>query len=697
LERVKARNFVIATAGHVDHGKSALVKALTSTDPDRLPEEKARGMTIELGFAHLELSAPSTRTCPPEPRRRRNPQPLVAPKQCEGGPVAPERCEGGPVTPEPFGVGGSTFSVAIIDVPGHEDFIRNMIAGVGSIDLALLVVAADDGWMPQTEEHLQILTYLGVNRAVVALTKIDLGGAEQIFSQIRDQLRDTAFAQSPVIAISVRTGTGIQELKRALASELSTIQGQRDTGKPRLFVDRAFTLHGIGTVVTGTLTGGGFQRGQAVVVQPRASKARIRSMQSHGCEIEAAWPGMRTAINLPDLAIGTSATAIGRGDIVTTVALDPSSTLDVVLEKSPRLCEKNSAARRLKTGASIYLHHGTARVPSKVVLLEHDALECGERAIAQLRLESPVFAFLGDRFVIRDPSGQYTIAGGLVLDPDADREAFRSVAQQKLLTARAAKPNDLDTCVGSEIARRGPVHVAMLLRKSPFSANQIAQALLRLQTRREVVICGEIVADSFSWKRLRDQAIDLIDKAHQENSDRPGLDLNELRANLPHQTPAIFEALISNLCADDFVRQGSTIARNSHRPALSVRLEPIAAKILTALSENRLDPPTRKEIALDREAQQALRFLIKQRCIVEISSDVVLLEEDFERMKSGIVEFISRRGPATVSQLRQELQTSRRITVPLLEQLDRDGVTRRVGDRRILANAPIVRPATTPD
>jgi selenocysteine-specific elongation factor len=687
LERVKARNFIIATAGHVDHGKSALVKALTGTDPDRLPEEKARGMTIELGFAHLELAAPSTLTCPPEPRRRRNPQPPVAPEPFGvGGPVAPKHCEG-----------GSAFSVAIIDVPGHEGFIRNMIAGVGSIDLALLVVAADDGWMPQTEEHLQILTYLGVNRAVVALTKIDLGGAEQILSQIRDKLRDTAFAQSPVIPISVRADTGIQELKRALAAELSTIQAQRDIGRPRLFVDRAFTLHGIGTVVTGTLTGGAFQRGQGVVVQPRASKARIRSIQNHGCEIAAATPGMRTAITLPDLAIGTSATAIGRGDVVTTVALDPSSTLDVVLEKSPRLREKDSAARPLKTGALIYLHHGTARMPSKVVLLDRDALECGRRAIAQLRLESPVFAFLGDRFVIRDPSGQYTVAGGVVLDPDADRAAFRSVAQQKLLAARAGKPNDVDTCVGSEIARRGPVHGAMLLRKSQFSANDIAQALLRLQTRREVVICGEIMADSFSWNRLRDQAIDLIDKAHQEDSDRTGLDLNDLRATLPHQTPATFEALISNLCADDFVRQGSTIARNSHRPALSVRLEPIAAKILTALSEKRFDPPTRKEIALDREAQQALRFLIKQRCVVEISSDVVLLPEDFERMKSGIVEFISKRGPATVSQLRQELQTSRRIIVPLLEQLDRDGVTRRVGDRRLLPDRPIVRPATMLD
>src|SRR5437588_1722721 len=292
------KHFILATAGHVDHGKSALVKALTGIDPDRLPEEKARQITIELGFAQLILDGPDEHR----------------------------------------------LHIDIVDVPGHEDFVRNMIAGVGSIDLALLVVAADDGWMPQTEEHLQILTYLGVRRAVIALTKIDLGKIDNVRTQIRKQLRDTAFSHSRIIPTSVRTSEETKNLRNALAAELSTLQPQRDLGKPRLFIDRAFTLHGIGTVVTGTLTGGQIQRGQNVFIQPQNRSARIRSIQSHGRDLETARSGMRTAINLPDVAVGRN--GIERGDAIT--ALEVSETTDsiaVLLERSPRPNRNSSAAR----------------------------------------------------------------------------------------------------------------------------------------------------------------------------------------------------------------------------------------------------------------------------------------------------------------------------------------------------------------
>src|SRR5213592_5035371 len=286
------KHFILATAGHVDHGKSALVKALTGTDPDRLPEEKARQITIELGFAQLILQ----------------------------------------------GANEQRLHIGIVDVPGHEDFVRNMIAGVGSIDLAVFVVAADDGWMPQTEEHLQILTYLGVDRAVIALTKSDLGKIDGVVEQIRNQLRTTTFARSPIIPTSVRTDEGIENLKSALASEFSAMQPQRDVGKPRLFIDRAFTLRGIGTVVTGTLTGGQLHRGQNVVVEPQNFEARIRSIQSHRSELECALPGMRTAINLPDVAIGDGPAQIKRGDVITTADLGrASSTFVARLEKSGRL------------------------------------------------------------------------------------------------------------------------------------------------------------------------------------------------------------------------------------------------------------------------------------------------------------------------------------------------------------------------
>jgi selenocysteine-specific elongation factor len=649
---VTEKHFILATAGHVDHGKSALVKALTGTDPDRLPEEKARQITIELGFAHLQLSAPHSTI---------------------------NRVQSSSDQP-------STFSIGIVDVPGHEDFVRNMIAGVGSIDLALFVVAADDGWMPQTEEHLQILAYLGVNRAVIALTKSDLGKIDSIAEQIRNRLRDTAFVRSPIIPTSVRTGEGIENLKKTLASEFSAMQPQRDVGKPRLFVDRAFTLRGIGTVVTGTLTGGQLRRGQSVLVQPQDFEARIRSIQSHGSELEAAQPGMRTAINLADVGIGSSANQIKRGDVITTVDLGKSSAcLIVILEKSSRLSRKDMAARPLKNGSSAYLHHGTSRFPAKIYLLEDRALGPGERTIAQVKLKLPIFAFTGDRFVLRDASEQYTIAGGVVLDPDGDRKEFRHEEKRKLLRARAAAPDDVDLCVRSEIALRGFAWRETLLSKSHFSADEIGEAFLRLRDGNQIIAHGDVALETRFLQKLRNQAIAFIDEAHKQNPDQVGLDLRELRTALRDQGPDVFEALIVDLCVDNFARRGSTIARTAHRPALPIELRSVETKIREVLSKKPFDPPPRREIEADPHAQRVLRFLIEKGEVIEIVSDVVLSRENFDRMKNAVADFISKNGPATVSELRQALGTSRRTMVPFLEKLDRQGVTRRIGDKRVLA------------
>jgi selenocysteine-specific elongation factor len=628
---VITRHFIIATAGHVDHGKSALVKALTGTDPDRLPEEKKRQITIDLGFAELNLTAPN----------------------------------------------GNKIHAGIVDVPGHEDFVRNMIAGVGSIDLALFVVAADDGWMPQTEEHLQILMYLGVKRAVIALAKSDLGRIDIVAEEIRNQLRKTFFARSPIVPTSVRTGEGIENLKSTLASEFATVQTQRDFGKPRLFVDRAFMLRGIGTVVTGTLTGGSFHRGQDVIVRPQNLQARVRSIQRHGIEIECAQPGMRTALNLPDLAIDQ----IKRGDAITRADLsETSSTLTAQVEKSPRLRIKEPAARPLKNRSSIYLHHGTSRVAVKVALLEKGELEPGQKTIAYLKLAFPIFAFVGDRFVVRDASEQHTIAGGVVLDPDGAN--FRDAAQVKLLSMRAIAPDDVDVCVRSEIALRGSMPRKTLLNKSHFSAGEISEALMRLQRANEIVLHEEIAADGEFWQKLRNQAIASIDDAHKRNPERIGLDLNELRTSLRDQPEDVLEALIAELCAAGFVRKGSAIARITHRPVLPTHLQPVQTKIREALSQKPFDPPPRREIETDRDAEHVLRFLIESGEVIEVDSNAVLLREDFDHMKSQITEFISKNGPATVSELRQAFGSSRRIMVPLLEKLDREGVTRRMGDRR---------------
>ena len=273
---VSEKNFVIATAGHVDHGKSALVKALTGTDPDRLPEEKAREITIDLGFAHLELLPP-----------------------------APNASE-------------ISASVSLIDVPGHEDFVRNMIAGLGSIDLALLVVAADDGWMPQTEEHFQILNYLRVPRMLVALNKSDLTDSAKTIEQITSKLQSTEYSESPIVPVSARSGLGIDELKQTLRRMLENAQPQLDIGKARLFIDRAFSLAGIGPVITGTLSGGNIAAGSAAYLQPGNLATRVRSVQSHRSKIELAQPGMRTGVNLSDIPKQVVDLRELRGSVLTT-------------------------------------------------------------------------------------------------------------------------------------------------------------------------------------------------------------------------------------------------------------------------------------------------------------------------------------------------------------------------------------------
>jgi selenocysteine-specific elongation factor len=636
---VIGENFIVATAGHVDHGKSALVQALTGTHPDRLPEEKARGITIDLGFAELDLEGPDKKL----------------------------------------------FHVGIVDVPGHEDFVRNMIAGIGSVDLALLVVAADDGWMPQTEEHLQILTYLGVKRAVIAAAKSDLVGSDTAASQIRDRLRGSPFAGAQIIPTSSRTGRGLEDLKRALASELATLRPPRDIGKPRLFLDRAFTLRGIGTVVTGTLAGGELRRGQSVVIQPQNLSARIRSIQNHGRHVEMAKPGMRTAINLPDVVIGTGAGTVKRGDTVSTAGVgSPSATLDVVLEKSARLNRDTPPARPLNNGTSVYVHHGTTRVAARVILPEKRALEPGERAIARLRLESPILALLGDRFILRDASGQNTIAGGIVLDPDGSDRDLHDAAYTAFVSARAAAPDDVIVCLKSELTRRGFAQAGTLLFKSNFSSDEIATGLHRLQNEGSIVGRGEIVADATTWQDLRGRIIGLIDTAHARYPEQRGLELVDLRAALPGRPDDVVQALISDLCDDGFIRSGTAVARSSHRPALPPNIQPAADTIRSALSQKPFDPPARKEIASDPILRQALRFLIEQGEVIEISAELILLREVAEQMQNRVVALISKHGAATASAVRQELETSRRTVIPFLEYLDRTGITARTGDHRIL-------------
>ncbi|MBM3835907.1 MAG: selenocysteine-specific translation elongation factor [Verrucomicrobia bacterium] len=647
---MSVQHFILATAGHVDHGKSAIVKALTGTDPDRLPEEKARGITIDLGFAHLELKAPDDAS--------------------------------------------RVFHVGIVDVPGHEDFVKNMVAGVGSIDLALFIVAADDGWMPQTEEHLQILTYLGIRRAVVALTKIDLIPGEDerlaVIAHIHEKLRESPFAEAPIAPTSVITGTGLSDLKTALARVLMETPPPRDIGKPRLPVDRVFILRGIGTVVTGTLSGGNLRRGQAVVVQPASHATKIRSVQSHNRDVETIVPGTRTALNLPDLGghAEQGGTGIQRGHVVTLPEFGGASdTLGVALEKSARLQEtKSGAARPLKDGTIVRVHHGSGSFSARVALLDHEPVMPGQRVLAQLRCESPVFAFAGDHFIVRDWSEQWTLAGGVILDPDATRRHFRSPAQRSLLEQRAQAPESACSFVRSQLTRDGATRRSRLLIKSRFSTAEIVESLSGLITKGTAVSMGDWIMEAAWWQTLRKRAGEAIDAEHRQRPQLVGLPLSELRRviepSLP--VPELFDALVGDLTQNGFAQAATAIRRASHRPALPPNLQAAGTKLRAGLSAKPFEPPSRKELAPDAMAQQALRFLLETGEAVEIGEEVVLLTDAYGRATEIIRQFLRSRGSGTVSEIRQAIGASRRIVVPLLERLDREGMTRREGDKRVL-------------
>jgi selenocysteine-specific elongation factor len=648
------RSYILATAGHVDHGKSALVRTLTGTDPDRLPEEKARGITIDLGFAHLDLG---------------------------------------------------TDHLGIVDVPGHEDFVKNMVAGVGSIDLALFVVAADDGWMPQTEEHLQILLYLGVTRAVVAMTKVDLAADEAAArAQIGTRLKGTPFESAPIVGTSIVANSGFDALRAALATVLKDLPPQRDVGKPRLPVDRAFVLKGVGTVVTGTLTGGPLKRGQGVVVQPSGRAARVRTMQTHNAEVEAIVPGSRVALNLPDLQVdadGRAAAGTGvvqRGDVITLADLGkPSDTIDVVLERSGRGAERGAedaipaggASRRLKDATRVRVHLGSGDFPCRVYFIDGEKeLPPGGRSLAQLRFEQPVFAFAGDRFIVRDWPEQHTLAGGIVLDPDAVRRGYRQDARREFLRQRSGAPDAVLPFVRSELTRLQVARRPALLLKSRFSAAEVAHAVAQLAAEGAVVVAGDVVADAARWKALHRKAADAVDADHKAKPEQLGVKLTDLRAAvgdaLPEGESAVFDSLVAEMCRNGFVRAGALIRRSTHRPALPPRLQAAGARIRTALAAKPFDPPARRELAPDAVSQQALRFLLETGEAVEVGDDAVLSSEGYARAVDAIRTFLRGKGSATVSELKPVLGVSRRIMVPLLERLDRDGVTLRKGDVRVL-------------
>ena len=641
------RNYIIGTAGHIDHGKSTLVKTLTGTNPDRLPEEKERGVTIELGFAHFSLPIPQSSS--------------------------------------------DTFELGVVDVPGHADFVNNMVAGVGSIDLAIFIVAGDDTWMPQSEEHLQILSYLGITNFVVALTKADLVEDLEFAREIlADDLQGTPLEGAPIVPVCAPTGQGIEELKKTIAEILAQTPAPQDFGQARLAVDRAFSPKGIGTVVTGTLTSGKLSVGDSLTAFPTGLKTHVRSIQNHSSSIEQAVPGMRTALNLPDLALSSKGKrGISRGHLL--VGSDPGEAtleIDIELTRAKRpIPGQKATLRPLKSNHRVFVHHGSGRTQARVLFPEDIVLQRGETSLAQLRFEQPVHALVGERLVIRELSGEATLAGAIVLDPHPTRRRFRSADRQEFLRERAQDPHDLQRLLKTLLQRDLFIAQSAAFVSLPFSKEAVQAALKKLAKAGEILLLGEkYLSHGSFWKQLVQKASKTVQDYHKSHPDHEGMEVEVLKKYLGEATRAsgLVEALLVDLSEKNFKVGDNLISHRSHCLELPPELEGPAQHILQRLDSAGLNPPLPAELQQNSDDLAAYKFLSRTRQIIPLDPKVTLGGQVFQATVEKVRGFLETQGQATASELRQHLDTSRKVIMPLLERLDRDGVTIRNGDFRTL-------------
>jgi len=610
---------VIGTAGHVDHGKSTLVQALTGIDPDRLREEKARGLTIDLGFAWLEL--PSGR------------------------------------------------DVSILDVPGHERFIKNMLAGAGGIDLALLVIAADEGPMPQTREHLAILDLLDIPAAIVVLTKSDLVEPEYldlVEAELDDTLKGSRFANSPRLRVSAATGTGLETLRSAIDAALDQTPAKRDLGRPRLPIDRAFTIQGFGTVVTGTLLDGALEVGQEVELQPGGLKGRIRGLQRHRTKVSRLEPGTRAAVNLS----GIHADEVARGMVLAAPgALRPVFAVDV------RLTAPSILAHPLAHDAGVTFLSATAESEAKLCLLDTDALNAGESAWAQVVLTDPVAVLRGDHCIIRTPNE--TAAGGIIV----------------ALNPRRHRRNHAETIAALErqLAGTPADRLADLLLANPATAGE-ARRVLGLEPAAFEAALDEATRSGLIQERggrLVSNAWLGLSAARLASAVHDYLDANPLRLAAPREhargaarlDPASFELTLAESLATGTIeeRAGGGLSLPGYEPRLAPRQQQTVDAFLAAIAAGRFSPPTEHlpEPAL-------LAYLVEQGRVVDTAAGVVFDAGVFAEMVEMVTRHIAANGSITLAETRDLFATSRKYAQAFLEHLDATRVTRREGDTRTL-------------
>ncbi len=632
------KSVIVGTAGHIDHGKTALVKALTGIDADRLEEEKRRGITIDIGFAHFELPAPD----------------------------------------------GSRIRVGFVDVPGHERFVRNMLAGVGGIDLVLLVIAADEGIKPQTREHFDICRLLAIRRGITVLTKSDAVDAEtlevvrlEVEDYVRGSFLDTTLdaAGSPMVAVSSLTGAGLDELKSALARVASEVAAKDSAALARLPIDRVFTMKGFGTVVTGTLVAGTIRKEEELELFPAGKRVRVRGVQVHGSPADTAVAGQRTALNLA----GVSTEDMARG--MTLAAADTfhsTSRVDVLLSLLP-------SAKPFKDGARVHFHAYTTETIAEARLYGTKQLKPGDEAYAQLRFAEPMLLLPGDRFIVRQFSPVITIGGGVVLDGSPATRKQR--VEDPIAFLKIMRDGSPAQVLAARVARRGAT--GLRLDDVPGEMNIRREAAMKLAPPAGLVWCNPVLVAPAAYAEAKADALQSLRKFHDANPLVAGMGKEELRDRV-NLGPEVFYSVLGKLVEEKKLEATGELVHLPGRGVVMKDEEAESKKIIEqAFASAGLKVPSLKEVLaglkVDKiRAQKIVTLLLRDKVLIKISEELVFHQSALLDLRHKIAALKTSAPKIDVARFKEMTGVSRKYAIPLLEYLDRERVTRRVGDERVI-------------
>lgn len=619
---------VVGTAGHIDHGKSSIVRRLTGTDPDRLPEEKERGMTIDLGFAFYQTSGKD--------------------------------------------------EIAFVDVPGHERFVKNMIAGAGGIDVVMLVIAADDGWMPQSQEHFQIIKLLGVGHGLIIINKIDLATPEWIAllqDEIRHKVHGSMLAEAPIFPVSAQTGGGFDQLRNYLDRLPQLVSQKQDIGKPRLYIDRSFVRPGIGGVVTGTLRGGSLSVGQPVSIWPACVQGKVRSLQSTNHDVTIATPGQRTAVAVT----GIEKDLLVRGGVISD-CLDLRYFVDhpvlavhvLMLPESPVPLEDR---RR------VFLMVGTTEMEGELRLFESAALRAGESGIAFIRPDSPMFTHAGDHFILRLPTPMVTLGGGKIIDHLEKFPRRRELADYAWLADRIS--DDPDQLIISELKKLLFAPATSLLDFADYDTRDIAHRCRALLDRKEISQFGELLFVPAHLEKVKMPVLGLIDTALKDQPHLKGLS-SELIARRLDRPLRVTGTLLDYLASiGTLTKNGELYAIAGKETMLKGVIKEAHAQMLAILTANPYAPPPLEQFAgKGKVYQQAIAFMIDNREVYKCGGDFLFLYQTWSEILAFFRERLNASGSLSIGDLKDRFGFTRKWAIPILEETDRLGLTERQGDIR---------------